>query len=387
MEPLDYYRIEDELAPEDRAIRDRVRDFLQAEVAPQVKQAQREGAYLFEGMAEALGAQGVFAPQLQGYGCPGRSIYAYGLIMQELERVDSGLRSLASVQGALAMYAIYTFGDEAQKQRWLPELAAGRAIASFALTERLHGSDPGGMETVARRVGDEYVLNGNKCWIGNGSIADVRVVWAKNEEGKVDGYLVERGAPGLRAVDIEGKHSLTLSRTSELWFEECRIPAANKLPGAKGLKAALTCLGEARFGIAWGVIGAAQDCYQSALEYTKARTQFDRPLAGFQLVQGKLAEMVTDITHAQLVALQLTRLKERGLHRPQQISLAKRANVGMALRTARTARDMLGGVGITDEFPVFRHMVNLETVNTYEGIYDIHTLVLGNDVSGLSAFG
>lgn len=386
MEPLDYYRVEEEISPADRALRDRVRAFLQADVAPQLKQAHRDGVYLFEQMTTALGAQGVFAPQLSGYGCPGHSIYAYGLIMQELERIDSGLRSLASVQGALAMYAIHTYGDEAQKQRWLPELAAGRAIASFALTERLHGSDPGGMETTARRVGDEYILNGNKCWIGNGSIADVRVVWAKNDDGKVEGFLVERDAPGLRAQDIEGKLSLKLSRTSELWFEDCRIPAANRLPGAKGLKAALGCLGEARFGIAWGVIGAAQDCYQSALDYTKQRTQFDRPLASFQLVQEKLATMVTDITHAQLVALQLTRLKERGQHRPQQISLAKRANVAMALRTARTARDMLGGIGITDAFPVFRHMINLETVATYEGTHDIHTLVLGNDVTGIAAY-
>ena len=386
MESLDYYRIEDDLSPADLALRNRVRDFLQAEVAPQVKQAHREGAYLFEGMAEALGAHGCFAPHLSGYGCPGHSLYAYGLIMQELERVDSGLRSLASVQGALAMYAIHAFGSEEQKQRWLPPLAAGKAIASFALTERLHGSDPAGMETNARLVGDEYILNGNKCWIGNGSIADVRVVWAKNTEGKVDGYLVERNAPGLRTQDIEGKFSLKLSRTSELWFEDCRIPAANRLPGAKGLRAALDCLNQARFGIAWGVIGAAQDCYQSALDYTRDRTQFDRPLAGFQLVQEKLAEMVTQITAAQLIALQLARLKERGDIRPQHISLAKRNNVNMALECARTARGMMGGVGITDDFPIFRHMINLESVATYEGTHDIHTLVLGNDVTGLSAF-
>lgn len=387
MKPLDYYRIEDELPPEDIALRDRVRDFLQAEVVPEIKQAHRDGAYVFEGMVQALGGMGVFGPHLQGYGCLGRSPYAYGLIMQELERVDSALRSMASVQGSLAMGAIHRFGTEAQRQRWLPELAAGRALASFALTERLHGSDPGGMETTATRDGDSYVLNGNKCWIGNASIADVRVVWAKDEAGYVGGFLVEGLPAGLRIKDIEGKQSLKLSRTCEVWFEDCRIPAENRLPEAKGLRAALACLNEARYGISWGVIGAAQDCYHTALDYTGQREQFGKPLAGFQLVQGKLAEMMTDITTAQTLALQLGRLKERGDIRPQHISMAKRNNVAMALRCARTARDMLGGVGITDEYPVFRHLVNLETVYTYEGTHDIHTLILGNDATGLAAFG
>lgn len=386
MQPLDYYRIEEDLAPEDKALRDKVRDFLQAEVAPEIQRALRSGDYLFERFTRELGALGVFGVCLQGYGCPGRGHVAYGLIMQELERVDSGLRSLASVQGALAMHAIHVYGSEEQKTRWLPPLAQGKALASFALTERLHGSDPAGMETTARRDGDSIVLNGNKCWIGNASIADVRVVWAKNDDGHVQGYLVEGHPQGMRTQDIEGKLSLRLSRTCEVWFEDCRIPTGNELPRAKGLRAALACLNEARFGIAWGVIGAAQDCFHTALNYTSQRVQFDKPLAGFQLVQAKLAEMVTEITQAQLVALQLARLKDREELRPQQVSLAKRANVAMALRTARIARDMLGAAGITDELPVFRHMVNLETVATYEGTHDVHTLVLGNDLTGLNAF-
>lgn len=386
MQPLDYYHVEDELAPEDLALRDRIRAFLRAEVQPEITRALRQGDYLFESMKEALGEQGVFGPHLSGYGCPGLGSSAYGLVMQELERVDSGLRSMASVQGSLAMGAIHKYGSEEQKRRWLPELRSGRALASFALTERRHGSDPGGMETVAVLDGGHYVLNGNKRWIGNGSIADVRVVWAKDEQGYVGGYLVEGSPSGFRAEDIAGKQSLTLSRTSELWFEDCRIPAENRLPGAKGLRAALACLNEARFGISWGVIGAAQDCYQCALDYVVAREQFGKPLAGFQLVQEKLAQMMTDITLAQTLALQLARLRDRGEATPQRISLAKRNNVAMALRCARTAREMLGGAGITDEYPIFRHMTNLETVYTYEGTHDIHTLILGHDATGLAAF-
>jgi alkylation response protein AidB-like acyl-CoA dehydrogenase len=325
-------------------------------------------------------------PHLQGYGCAGLSHLAYCVIMRELEYCDSGLRSLASVQGPLGMYAIHTYGSEEQKQRWLPRLAKGEAKISFALTERLHGSDPAGMDTTAVLKGDEYILNDNKCWIGNGSVADVRVVWAKNEAGRVEGFLVERDAPGLRAEDIPGKLSLCLSRTSELWFEDCRIPESNRLPGASGMRAPLSCLSEARFGIAWGVIGAAQACYQSALDYAKQREQFGKPLASFQLVQEKLAWMVTEITKAQLVAQQASALKAAGTLRPQQVSLAKRNNVWMALECARKARDILGGVGITDAHPVFRHLVNLETVYTYEGTHDIHTLILGQDVTGHAAF-
>jgi len=382
----DYYDLESLYRPEDLAARNRVREAVEGAIRPQLSSWWRAGEYFPDTVYKLLGAAGAFGPHLTGPGCPGLSPTAYGLIMQELERIDSGLRSLASVQGPLAMFAIQSFGSEEQQHYWLPALASGDATGSFALTERAHGSDPASMETTAVLRGDEYILNGNKRWIGNGSVSDVRVVWAKNEDGKVEGFLVERDAPGLRAEDIPGKLSLCLSRTSELWFEDCRVPKANRLPGARGLRAPLSCLSEARLGIAWGAIGAAQDCYRSALEYAQGRKQFDRPIAGFQLVQEKLVWMLSEITKAQLVAHRLMQLKEAGAIRPQQISLAKRNNVAMALECARKARDILGGVGITDEHPVFRHMVNLETVNTYEGTHDIHTLILGQDITGLSAF-
>jgi glutaryl-CoA dehydrogenase len=306
--------------------------------------------------------------------------------MQELERGDSGLRSIASVQGPLAMYAIHTYGSEEQKQHWLPRMVRGEAMGSFALTERNHGSDPAGMETTARRDGDEYVLNGGKFWIGNGSTSAVRVVWARDDDGHVGGFLVERDAPGLIAEDIQGKQSLCLSRTSELIFQDCRIPATNRLPAAKGLRAALSCLSQARYGIAWGALGAAMDCYESALAYAKEREQFGRPIAGFQLVQDQLVWMLTEITKGQLVAYQLGRLMDAGKARPQQISFAKRNNVAIALECARRARDILGGIGITDQHPIFRHMTNLETVKTYEGTHNVHTLILGQDITGLNAF-
>ena len=385
-DPLDYYGLEATLTPEERAVRDRVRAFVDEEIRPNINTWWRAGEYFPDEVTRRLGSLGCFAPHLRGYGCAGLSNIAYGLIMQELERGDSGLRSLASVQGALAVYAIHTFGSEEQKEHWLPRLVKGEATASFALTERLHGSDPGGMETHAVKDGNEYVLNGNKCWIGNGSVSDVKVVWAKVGEGKVSGFLVERDAPGLRAEDIPGKLSLCLSRTSELWFEDCRIPSGNILPDARGLRAALSCLTQARYGIAWGALGAAEDCYQTALAYTQGREQFGKPLAGFQLVQEKLAWMLTEITKGQLVAHQLGRLKDSNTMRPQQVSLAKRNNVWAALECARLARDMLGGAGITDVHSVMRHLVNLETVKTYEGTHDIHTLILGQDVTGLSAF-
>jgi glutaryl-CoA dehydrogenase len=315
------------------------------------------------------------------------SYTAYGLIMQELERADSGLRSLASVQGPLTIYAIYAFGTPEQQERWLPGLVTGARVGCFALTEHGHGSDPGGMETRARLEGDHYILNGSKCWIGNASIADVKVVWAKDDDGKVGGFVVEKDAPGFRANDIEGKFSLRMSRTSECWFENCRIPAANRLPNASGLRAPLSCLSQARVGIAWGVIGAAIDCYETALAYAKSREQFDRPIAGFQLVQEKLVWMVQEITKAQLLALRLTRMMEAGPVRPEQISLAKRNNVWMALECACKARDLLGAVGITDRYSVIRHLMNLEAVSTYEGTHDIHTLAIGRDITGISAFG
>ena len=334
-----------------------------------------------------MGALGFFAPYLKEYGSAGVSYTAYGLIMQELERADSGLRSLASVQGALAIQAIHSFGSPEQEARWLPGLVSGEYIGCFALTEHGHGSDPGGMETRARRDGDRYILSGSKCWIGNASIADVKVVWAKDDDGRVAGFVVERDAPGFRAQDIEGKFSLRMSRTSECWFENCRIPAENRLPRASGLKAPLSCLTYARVGIAWGVIGAAIDCYETAVAYSKEREQFGRPIASFQLVQQKLVWMVQEITKAQLLALRLTRLMEAGAAYPAQISLAKRNNVWMALQCARKARDILGAVGITDRYSVIRHLMNLESVSTYEGTHDIHTLIIGRDITGVEAFG
>jgi alkylation response protein AidB-like acyl-CoA dehydrogenase len=334
-----------------------------------------------------MGALGFYAPYLKEHGGAGLSHTAYGLIMQELEWADSGLRSLASVQGALAIQAIHSFGTPEQHARWLPGLVSGDRVACFALTEHGHGSDPGGMETHAKRDGDDYVLNGGKCWIGNASIADVKVIWAKDDDGYVGGFVVEKGAPGFRAQDIEGKFSLRMSRTSECWFENCRIPAENRLPKASGLRAPLSCLSHARAGIAWGVLGAALDCYETALAYAKSREQFGRSIAGFQLVQEKLVWMVQEITKAQLLALRLTRMMEAGTATSAQISLAKRNNAWMALECARKARDILGAAGITDRYSVIRHLMNLETVYTYEGTHDVHALIVGRDITGISAFG
>jgi glutaryl-CoA dehydrogenase len=386
MSSLDYYRIEELLTDEERAPRDRARRFVQEEAMPEIVPCHRAGKFP-DNLIPRLGELGFFAPYLREYGCAGVSYTAFGLMMQELERGDSGLRSLASVQGALAIHAIHSFGTPEQHERWLPGLVSGKTIGCFALTEHGHGSDPGGMETRATRDGGHYVLNGSKCWIGNASIADVKVVWAKGDDGKVGGFIVEKDAPGFRAQDIEGKFSLRMSRTSECWFENCRIPIANRLPKASGLRAPLSCLSQARVSITWGVIGAAIDCYEAALAYAKSRKQFDRPIAGFQLVQEKLVWMVNEITKAQLLALRLTRMMEAGTARPEQISLAKRNNAWMALECARKARDILGAVGITDRFSPIRHLMNLETVNTYEGTSDIHLLVIGRDVTGIGAFG
>jgi glutaryl-CoA dehydrogenase len=383
---LDYYAIEELLTDEERAARDRARRFVQEEVMQEVVPCHRAGMFP-EHLIPRMGALGFYAPHLKEHGCAGLSYTAYGLIMQELERADSGLRSLASVQGSLVIYAIHSFGTAEQQERWLPGLVSGERVGCFALTEHGHGSDPGGMETHARREGDHYILNGSKCWIGNASIADVKVVWAKDDDGRVGGFVVEKDAPGFRAHDIEGKFSLRMSRTSECWFENCRIPAENRLPKASGLKAPLSCLSQARVGVAWGVIGAAIDCYETALAYAKSREQFGRPIAGFQLVQEKLVWMVQEITKAQLLALRLTRMMEAGPVRPEQISLAKRNNVWMALECARKARDLLGAVGITDRYSVVRHLMNLEAVSTYEGTHDIHTLAVGRDITGISAFG
>ena len=386
MTSLDYYAIEELLTDDERAARDRTRRFVQEEVMQEIVPCHRAGKFP-EHLTARMGALRLYAPHLKEYGGAGLSYTAYGLIMLELERADSGLRSLASVQGSLAIHAIHSFGSPEQHARWLPGMMAGGLVGCFALTEHGHGSDPGGMETRATREGDHYVLNGSKCWIGNASIADVKVVWAKDDEGRIGGFVVEKDAPGFRAQDLEGKFSLRMSRTSECWFENCRIPAANRLPNASGLRAPLTCLSQARVGIAWGVIGAAIDCYETALAYAKERKQFGRPIAGFQLVQEKLVWMVQEITKAQLLALRLTRMLEAGTARPAQISLAKRNNVWMAMECARRARDILGAVGILDRYSVIRHMMNLEAVYTYEGTHDIHTLVVGQDITGLNAFG
>jgi glutaryl-CoA dehydrogenase len=386
MTSLDYYGIEQLLTEDERAARDRARTFVQEEVMSEVVSCHRAAKFP-DHLIPRMGELGFYAPYLKEDDGAGLSHTAYGLIMQELERADSGLRSLASVQGALAIQAIHSFGSPEQQARWLPGLISGKLIGCFALTEHGHGSDPGGMETRARREGDHYILNGSKCWIGNASIADVKVVWARDDDGGVGGFVVEKEAPGFRAQDIEGKFSLRMSRTSECWFENCRIPAGNRLSNASGLGAPLSCLSHARTGIAWGVIGAAIDCYETALAYAKSREQFGRPIAGFQLVQQKLVWMVQEITKAQLLVLRLTRMIEIGSARPAQISLAKRNNVWMALECARKARDILGAAGITDRYPVIRHVMNLETVSTYEGTHDIHTLVVGRDITGINAFG
>ena len=382
---IDYYAVEALLSDEERMVRDAVREWVEAEFLPLVTEHHRAGTFPMA-LVPQLGELGIFGASLKGYGCAGLSNVAYGLIMQELERGDSGLRSFASVQSGLVMYPIHRYGSEAQKDRWLPALQRGAAIGCFGLTEPDHGSDPGGMATRAVRRGDEYVLNGTKLWITNGSVADVAVVWAKDEAGEIGGYLVERGTPGFGALDIHGKFSMRASITSELSFQDCRIPLANRLPGAKALKAPLSCLSQARYGIAWGAVGAAQACYDWTLQYAQTRVQFGKPIAGFQLVQRKLVWMVTEITKAQLLCLQLGRLKDGSGVRPQQVSMAKMNNVWMALETARLARDILGAAGIVDEHPVIRHLLNLETVVTYEGTHDIHTLIIGRDLTGLDAF-
>ncbi len=383
---VDYYGIDALLTEEERLVRDTVRDWVEAEFLPLVQHHHREGTFPIH-LIPKLGEMGIFGATLKGYGCAGLGNVAYGLIMQELERGDSGLRSCASVQSALVMYPIYSYGSEAQKEKWLPRLQSGAAVGCFGLTEPDHGSDPGSMKTRAHRKGDRYVLNGTKLWITNGSIADVAVVWGKDDANEIGGYLVEKGTPGFSTLDIPGKFSMRASITSELSFQDCAIPLDNKLPGGKGLRAPLSCLSQARYGIAWGAIGAAVACYDWALQYAQSRVQFGKPVAAFQLVQRKLVWMLTEVTKAQLLALQLGRLKDQGQARAQQISMAKMNNVWMALETARMARDIMGAAGIVDEHPVIRHMLNLETVFTYEGTHDIHTLILGRDITGLSAFG
>ncbi|MCL5044558.1 MAG: acyl-CoA dehydrogenase family protein [Deltaproteobacteria bacterium] len=381
---LDFFGLEEFLAPEERLARDTVRAFVEREVAPVIERHFAEGTFAME-LVPRMGELGLFGANLTGYGCAGMSNVAYGLMMQELEAGDSGLRSFASVQSSLAMYAIYAFGSEEQKRRFLPEMAQGRLIGCFGLTEPDHGSDPAGMETRARRDGDGWVVNGVKRWITNGTVADVAVLWARTDDG-LRGFLVEKGRRGFSTHDIQGKFSMRASITSELVFDDVRVEESERLPQAAGLKAPLSCLTQARYGIAWGAIGAARACYLCALDYTKARRQFSRPLAGYQLVQAKLVDMLTGITNAQLIALRLGQLKDRGQMRPEQVSFAKRYNVVVALEAARAARDLLGANGIVNDYPVIRHMLNLETVNTYEGTHNIHTLALGRAITGLAAF-
>ena len=380
---VDYCRLDELLSEDERLTRASVRSFVEREALPVI-----EGCHAREEFPRALVPRmaelGLFGANLSGYGCAGLSNIAYGLMMQELEAGDSGLRSMASVQGSLAMYAIWRWGSEEQKQRWLPEMAAGRAIGCFGLTEPDHGSDPGGMETRARRAGSEYVLSGTKRWITNGSVADIAVVWAK-EEDTIRGFLVERGTRGFSSSDIKGKFSLRASITSELVLEDVHVPLANRLPGGEGLGGPFSCLNQARYGIVWGALGAARTCYLTALGYAQDRRQFGSPIARYQLVQQKLVNMLTGITTGQLLAWRLGRLKDAGALRPEQVSLAKRHNVSTALEIARLARDVLGANGIVNEYPVIRHMLNLETVNTYEGTYDMHTLIVGRDITGLDA--
>jgi len=380
----DLYNVDHLLSEEERMVRDTVRKFVSERVLPIIGEHFEAGTFPRHLIPE-IARLGLLGMHLEGYGCAGLSAVCYGLACQELEAGDSGLRSFVSVQGSLAMFPIFAFGSEEQKQHWLPRMARGEVIGCFGLTEPDFGSDPSGMRTTARRDGDSYVLNGTKMWITNGGIADLAVVWARAEEG-IRGFLVERGTQGFTTSDIHQKLSLRASVTSELHFEDCRVPAANMLPNVRGLRGPLSCLDEARYGIAWGATGAARACYEVALDYAKSRIQFNRPIASFQLVQQKLAIMATELVKAQLLALHLGRLKDEGLLHPVQVSIAKRNNVREALKTAREARSILGANGITLEYPISRHMNNLESVFTYEGTDDIHTLIIGQAITGQNAF-
>jgi glutaryl-CoA dehydrogenase len=380
---VDYYELDALLTSEQKLVRSTVRRFVDESVLPIIK-ASFEGGHFPLELVPVMGRLGLFGANLKAYGA-GVDAISYGLMMQELERGDSGLRSFASVQSGLVMYPIYAFGSPEQKERWLPALARGEAIGCFGLTEPGHGSDPGGMETTAQADGRHFIINGNKTWITNGTLADVAVIWAKLE-GVVRGFLVEKGTPGFSTAKIEHKYSMRASDTAELYLDNCRIPKENILPGVEGLRGPLMCLNQARYGIAWGAIGAAMACYEEALTYAKERIQFDRPIAGFQLVQRKLVAILTEITKAQLLCHRLGQLKDQDRAKHTHISLAKRNNVAMALKIARMARDILGANGITLDYQSIRHMMNLETVYTYEGTHDIHTLILGADITGQEAF-
>jgi glutaryl-CoA dehydrogenase len=385
---FDFLHLDSSFSEDELLVRRTARDFVEDHLIPIIEECFRTERFPRE-LVSLMGRLGFFGANLDGYGCAGMSNVEYGLVMQELERGDSGLRSFVSVQSALVMYPIYTFGSEEQKSAWLPALATGEKLGCFGLTEPGFGSNPGGMTTTARKSGDEYILNGEKMWITSGSIADVAVIWAKvdDEAGRVRGFLVETGRPGFSAQDIHGKWSLRASVTSGLTLQDVHIPAANLLPGTGGLKSPLMCLNQARYGIGWGAIGAAMDCYSTALQYAKFRKQFHgQPIASHQLVQEKLVWIASEISKAQLLSLHVGRLKDAGKAGHQHISLAKRNNVWMALEAARLARDILGANGITEDYPIMRHMMNLESVKTYEGTHDIHALILGQHITGIAAY-
>ncbi|MCL4125544.1 UNVERIFIED_CONTAM: hypothetical protein GTU68_022401 [Idotea baltica] len=382
----DYYAIDDLLTDEHKIIRESVQSWVKQEVSPIIEDYAQRAEFptqIIKGLGE-IGAFGPFIPE--EYGGSGLDQVSYGIIMQELERGDSGIRSTASVQGSLVMFPIFTFGSEAQKRKYLPKLATGEMMGCFGLTEPNHGSNPSGMETTFKNDGDHVILNGAKMWISNAPFADIAVVWAKNPEGKIQGLIVERGMEGFTTPTTHGKWSLRASATGELVFDNVRVPKENILPGVASLRGPLTCLSSARYGIAWGAVGAAMDCYDSALRYSQERIQFGKPIGGFQLTQKKLAEMITEITKGQLLAWRVGNLKEEGKATSAQISMAKRNNVDMALKIAREARQIHGGMGITGEYPIMRHMMNLESVITYEGTHDIHLLITGHDITGIQAF-
>jgi glutaryl-CoA dehydrogenase len=385
-ESPDYYLIDDLLTDEQKLIRNSIREFVDKEISPIIEDHAQQATFPTH-LIKKFGAMGLFGPTIPTqYGGGGLDYISYGLMMQEIERGDSGMRSCVSVQGSLVMYPIYTYGSEAQKMKYLPKLASGDMLGCFGLTEPDHGSNPSGMLTNIKDMGDYLLLNGSKMWITNSPIADIAVVWAKNEEGRIRGVIVEKGMEGFSAPEIHNKWSLRTSLTGELVFDNVKIPKENLLPLADGLKAPLACLDSARYGISWGALGPALECYATALQYSLQRIQFNKPLAAFQLTQKKLAEMITEITKAQLLAWRLGTLKNEGKATTAQISMAKRNNVALALETARTARQMLGAMGITGEYPIMRHMMNLESVVTYEGTHDIHLLITGSDVTHLQAF-
>ncbi|MBO0331272.1 acyl-CoA dehydrogenase family protein [[Muricauda] lutisoli] len=385
-EAPDYYNLDDLLSEEHKLVRDAARQWVKRDISPIIEEYAQKAEFpeqIIAGLAE-IGAFGPYIPE--EYGGAGLDQISYGLIMQEIERGDSGVRSTASVQSSLVMYPIFAYGTEEQRKKYLPKLATGEWMGCFGLTEPNHGSNPGGMETKFKDGGDHYVLNGAKLWISNSPFADVAVVWAKNEEGRIHGLIVERGMEGFSTPETHNKWSLRASATGELIFDNVKVPKENLLPGKNGLGAPLGCLDSARYGIAWGAIGAAMDCYDTALRYAKERVQFGKPIAAYQLQQKKLAEMITEITKAQLLAFRLGQLKNEGKATTAQISMAKRNNVEMAIKIAREARQMLGGMGITGEYSIMRHMMNLESVITYEGTHDIHLLITGADITGIPAF-